>query len=406
MELAKEKNFSKELRPFGEVALQHLKDVLNSGWQTSLFNEKGKVHQFQSEFAKYIGAETCLARANGMLSLAEAVSVSGAKAGNEIICDPVVHFGALASLYYNCIPRFCDIDPDTYNMNPESLKANITDNTTVVICTHLWGLADRIDEIRDICRENNLFLIEDCAHAIGTKWNGQHVGTFGDMGMFSLQEFKQLSTGDGAMSVIRDPELADKLENIWAFSGESPVMMTLNWRMTEVTAAMGLAQLSKMDEILSYYDKTLGILNGAVKDCKWLKNRLVRDEATQSGYWFACKWEGDKHGFDYAKFKKLNQELEIGLRFGFNEVAPYQYDFFKKGDIYGNGVPFHTPPFTKMSDYKYRDGLCPVVEDVMPRLVTVSLIFLSIDEAKEVARKLRKAVNIMERDKRCLQTAK
>lgn len=398
MELTKEKNFSKELRPFGDIALQHLKDVLNSGWQTNLFNKEGKVCRFQSEFARYIGAQNCLARANGMLSLAEAVSASGSKAGNEIICDPVVHFGALASLYYNCIPRFCDIDPDSYNMAPESLKVNITNNTKAVICTHLWGLADRIDEIRDICKENDLFLIEDCAHAIGAKWNGQHVGTFGDMGMFSLQEFKQLSTGDGGMSVIRDPELADKLENIWAFSGESPVMMTLNWRMTEVTAAMGLAQLSKIDDILSYYDKTLEILNDAVKDCKWLKNRLVRDEATQSGYWFACKWEGDKHGLDYNKFQKLNDELEIGLRFGFNKTAPYHFDFFKKGNIYGNGVPFHTSPFTEMSDYKYRDGLCPVVEDVMGRLVTVSLIFLSEEDAKQVAEKLQKAINIMEKD--------
>ena len=397
MELAKEKKLSRELREFGDVALGHIKDVLDSGWQTNLFNKEGKVQQFQKEFATYIGAENCLGRANGMLALAEAVSVSGAKAGNEIICDPVVHFGALASLYFNCIPRFCDIDADTYNMDPESLEANITGNTKAVICTHLWGLADRIDQIRDICKENNLFLIEDCAHAIGTKWQGRHVGTFGDIGMFSLQEFKQLSTGDGAMSVVKDPELADRLENVWAFSGESPVMMTLNWRMTELTAAMGLAQLGRIDRILDYYGKTLNILNEAITDCKWLKNRLVRKEATQSGYWFACKWEGDKHGLDYDRFKQLNDELGIGLRFGFNEVAPYQFEFFRKGDIYGNGVPYHTPPFTEVSDYKYRDGLCPVVEDVMPRLVTVSLIFLSINEAKKLAEKLQKAIRIMEK---------
>jgi len=397
MELAKEKKLSKELREFGDVALGHIKDVLNSGWQTNLFNKEGKVQQFQKKFATYIGAENCLGRANGMLALAEAVSVSGAKAGNEIICDPVVHFGALASLYFNCIPRFCDIDADTYNMDPQSLEANITGNTKAVICTHLWGLADRIDQIRDICKENNLFLIEDCAHAIGTKWQGRHVGTFGDIGMFSLQEFKQLSTGDGAMSVVKDPELADRLENVWAFSGESPVMMTLNWRMTELTAAMGLAQLGRIDRILDYYGKTLNILNEAITDCKWLKNRLVRKEATQSGYWFACKWEGDKHGLDYDRFKQLNDELGIGLRFGFNEVAPYQFEFFRKGDIYGNGVPYHTPPFTEVSDYKYRDGLCPVVEDVMPRLVTVSLIFLSINEAKKLAEKLQKAIRIMEK---------
>jgi hypothetical protein len=123
------------------------------------------------------------------------------------------------------------------------------------------------------------------------------VGTFGDVGMFSFQEFKQLSTGDGAMLTLKDAELADKMENVWAFSGESPTMMTLNWRMNEMTAAMGLAQLQRVDHIVKdYYNVTLGILNEAIKGCAWLRPRKIPKETVQSGYWFACAWEGDKHG--------------------------------------------------------------------------------------------------------------
>jgi len=390
--------FARQMRGLDELELGYLKEVLDRGKLTGLFNEDGMVARFQKEFARFTGAKVALARNNGMCALAEAVSVSGAQAGNEVICDPVVHFGALASLYYNCIPRFCDIEPDTYNMSPASLRANITENTKAVICTHLWGLPARIDEIRGICREHGLFLIEDCAHAMDARWKGQHVGTFGDIGMFSFQEFKQLSTGDGAMITLSDESMAERLETVWAFSGESPVHMSLNWRMNELTAAVGLAQLQRVRGIIrDYYNVGLKLFNDAIEGCRWLKKRHIPPEAIQSGYWFACTWDGDKAGLDYDRFKKLNEELNIGLRFGFNEVAPYQFDFFRRGDIYGHGVPYHTPPFIELSDYRYRDGLCPVVEEIMPRLVTVSLIFLPLDEARRQADALREAITIMEK---------
>jgi len=390
--------FARELRSLGEPEMTYLREVFERGKMSIFFNENGFVERFQKAFEKYTGAKRTLARCNGMCALAEAVSVSGAKAGNEIICDPVVHFGALAALYWNCIPRFADVEADTYCMDPASLEANITDNTKAVIVTHLWGLPARIDAIAEICKKHNLFLIEDCAHAIGARWNGKHVGTFGEIGMFSFQEFKQLSTGDGAMSTINNEELAWKMENVWRFSGESPAMMTLNWRMNEMTAAVGLAQLEKVDGIIrGTYNKTLQMFQDAIKGCKWLSPRVVPHEATQVGYWFACTWQGDKYGLDYGRFKKLNDDMNIGLRFGFNQTAPYEFDFFKKGDIYGNGVPYHTPPFTQLSNYTYHRGLCPVIEDLMPRLVTVNLIFLSKDEASRQADLLHEAISIMNR---------
>lgn len=390
--------FAKKLRSYGTKEMGYLKEVLERGRLSIFYNEGGMVDRFQKAFAKYTGAKVALARNNGMGALAEAVSVSGAGVGTEVLCDPVVHFGALAALYFNSVPRFVDVDPDTYLMDPKSLEANITPNARAVIVTHLWGLPARIDEIRRICRKHKLFLIEDCAHAVGAYWKGKHVGTFGDIGMFSFQDFKQLSTGDGAMITVRDERLAHRMENVWAFSGESPTIMTLNWRMNEMTAAVGLGQLQKVDRIVQgTYNVTLKLLNDAIAGCKWLKPRHVPAEAIQAGYWFACKWEGDKFGMRYDRFKKLNEKLGVGLRFGFNETAPYEFDFFRNAKAYGHQCPNKCPFYLKKSAYAYRKGLCPVIEDVMPRLVTVNLIFLPIEEAKRMADKLARAIATMDK---------
>ena len=242
-------------------------------------------------------------------------------------------------------------------------------------------------------------MIEDCAHTVGAYWKGKHAGTYGDLGVFSFQEYKQLSTGDGAMTISDSGDLLEKMAGVWAFSGESPKFMTLNYRMTAVTAAIGLAQLEKVDDIVrNTYNKTLAILNDAIKGCRWLKPRLLPSEAKVAGYWFACAWEGDKYGLDYNKFKKLNEEMKIGLRFGFNEYAPYEFDFFRLSSAYNHpDCPIRCPIYTAKSAYRYKRGLCPNVEDVMPRLVTVRLIFLSIEEAKQMAEKLHEVIRVMEK---------
>jgi len=391
-------NFARQLRKFGPAEVKYFKEVMNRGRLSIFENEGGLVDQFESAFAQYTGAKVALARSNGMAGLADAMSVSGAGVATEVLCDPVVHFGALATTFMNAVPRFVDIEPDTYNMDPASLEANITPNARAVIVTHLWGLPARIDAIKNICRQHNLFLIEDCAHTIGAYWKGKHVGNFGDIGVFSFQEYKQLSTGDGAMLTLNNRKLAYQMENIWQFSGESPVVMTLNWRMNEMTAAVGLAQLQRVDDIVSYYNRTLKIYNDAIAGCSFLKPRVVPKGAVQAAYWFACTWQGDKLGLSYDRFQQLNRKMKLGLRFGFNQTAPYEYDFFKDAKAYGD---YHCPTqcafYTQKSDYHYRKGLCPVVEDVMPRLVTASLIFKPMEDAKREAERLHQAIRIMEK---------
>lgn len=387
----------KDIRTFDAKEMKYMKQVIDKG-ELGLVPD-GMVVRFEKAFAKYTGAKVAMARNNAMSGLCEAVSVSGAKPGTEVICDPIVHFGGLATAYFNAVPRFADVDYNTFNMDPDSLEANITSRTKAVIVTHLWGLCADMDRIKAICKKRGLFLIEDCAHTVGAYWNNKHAGTFGDLGVFSFQEYKQLSTGDGGMTITNDTGLAKKMNSVWAFKGESPIFLSLNWRMNEVTAAIGLAQLERVNSYLkNVYNVTNKILNDAIRDCVWLRNRTVPDKAEQAGYFFACAWEGDKYGLSYAKFKKITDKLGLGLRFGFNHVPPYEFAVFKKANLYKHpDCPVRCPYYTKVSNYRYKKGLCPTTEELMPRLITVNLIFLTVAQAKEKAEKLQEAIRLMEK---------
>jgi perosamine synthetase len=389
---------ARQIRQYGAKEKAYLAEVIDRAALSHFDNEGGFLQRFQEAFAARVGVKTAIPRANAMVALAEAVSVSGASTTDEVLCDSIVQFGALAAAYFNAVPRFVDVERNSYNMDPASLEANITERSKAVIVTHMWGLMADMDRIKKICDAHHLFLIEDCAHAIGSSWNGRQAGSFGDLGVFSFQEFKQLSTGDGGMLVTNNEDLAWIIRNKLAFSGESPKFMTMNFRMNETTAAVGLAQLEKIDYVLEHYSRTLGILNDAIGGCQWLKPRAVPPKAGQAGYWFACTWEGDKHGLDYRILQRLNEEMGIGLRFGFNQEPPYQFDLFRNAKLYGHpDCPIRCPLYTAKSPYRYQRGLCPTVEDLMPRLITVNLIFMSMEDAERTANRLQKAICIMDK---------
>jgi dTDP-4-amino-4,6-dideoxygalactose transaminase len=330
------------------------------------------VTRFEEAFARKVGAGYAIARNSAMSALAEAVSVSGAGTGTEVICDPMVQFGAIAALYFNAVPRFADVNFDTYLMIPASLRANITPLTRAVVVTHFWGVCAEIDEIKRICDEHNLFLIEDCAHAIGARWKGQHAGTFGDFGCFSFQQGKHLTTGDGGMMTTNRQDLYQKLFSEWSF-GESPNFLTLNFRMNEVTGAVGMAQLQRVDEYLAEYTQNLYTFEAAIEDCRWLRRRQVPAAAERVGYIWACTWDGDQHGLDYGQFQKACRVVGPNLRYGFIGKPAYQFDLFSVSTAYNHKDCPTRCPFYE-SDYRYQPGLCPNAEELMPRIISSGLI--------------------------------
>ena len=382
-------------RVFDDLEMSYLKEVLASGklgWA-----QGGMVTRFEEAFARLVGSRHAIGRNANMTALAQAVSVSGAGTGTEVICDPLVHFGGLAVLYFNSVPRFADVRRGTFNMDPESVRANITPLTRALIVTNMWGLCAELDEIRRICDQHGIFMIEDCAHVVGSYWKGKHAGTYGDLGIFSFQQGKHLPTGDGGMMVTDRQDLYDKIYGEWAFSGESPAFLTLNYRMNELTGAVGLGQVQRVMEYVERYTRNLAVLNEAVSGCAWIRRREVPDEARQCGYIWAATWEGDRHGLDYDRFKRVCKELELPLRFGFNQTPAYTYDIFKGSTAYGvPDCPVRCPFYTAKSDYRYRPGLCPVAEELLPRLMTTGLVEVPDETVARRAEKLQEAIRRME----------
>ncbi|HEX2035887.1 MAG TPA: DegT/DnrJ/EryC1/StrS family aminotransferase [Chloroflexota bacterium] len=384
------------VRVFGEAERGYVDEVLASGILGH--RQGGMVTRFEQAFAQLVGSRYGIARNSAMTALAQAVSVSGAGTGFEVLCDPIVHFGAVAALYFNAVPRFVDVRRDTYLMDPQAVRANITPRTRALIVTNLWGLCAELDELRRLCDAHGLFMIEDCAHNVGSSWKGKHAGTYGDVGVFSFQQSKHLSTGDGGMITTDRAELHEQLHTGWAFGGESPPFLLLNFRMNEVTAAVGLGQVQRVMGYVEGYTRHLRVLNEAIAGCAWLRARPVPAAAQQCGYIWACTWEGDAHGLDYARFKQLCAEIGLSLRFGFTGAPAYQFDLFKGSTAYGvPDCPVRCPFYTAESDYRYRPGLCPVAEDLMPRLITYGLVERADDAVARTAELLRDAIRRAER---------
>ncbi|HVE41290.1 MAG TPA: DegT/DnrJ/EryC1/StrS family aminotransferase [Planctomycetota bacterium] len=238
-------------RSFGEEELAYLKKVIASG---TLNCTKGTVvREFETKFAASLGMPFCRTTTSGTAAVHSAVAAVDPEPGDEIITSPITDMGAITPiLYQTAIPVFADVDPLTYNVTAETIERKITRRTRAVIITHLFGNACDMDPIIDLCRRKGIRLIEDCAQAFGAIYKGKPVGTLGDIGCFSLQQTKHMTAGEGGMVVARDEALSRRMrlfiDKAWGYGDPKPdhYFLAMNYRMTELTGAVALAQFEKL----------------------------------------------------------------------------------------------------------------------------------------------------------------
>lgn len=247
---------------FGGKEKEYVDECLESKWISS----KGKyVKIFEQKFSQYVGAKYGVSVTSGTVAIHLALLALGIGEGDEVIVPSLTYIATANPVHYvGAIPVFADSVEKTWQIDPKDIEKKITSKTRAIIVTHLYGHPCDMREIVRIADERKLFLIEDCAEAIGTKYGNQYVGTFGDIGCFSFFGNKTITTGEGGMLVTNDKTIALRAVSL---RGQGLAMyreywhdiIGYNFRMTNICAAIGVAQLEVIDEII---EKKRAI-------CKW-----------------------------------------------------------------------------------------------------------------------------------------
>jgi len=380
-------------RVYGKRELEFLRQVLASGKLSSLMGGEF-TPKFEKEFAKLIGTKYAVAMNCCMSALHSAVICAGAGAGSEVICDPLFIFGAEAVLYNNAIPVFIDINPITLNMDPDKIEEAITERTKAIIVTHAWGLPAEVDRIVEIGHRYNLVVIEDAAEAILATYKGRCVGSWGDIGCFSFQASKQMSLGDGGMAVTDSEEFAKGLaQNAGApTSGSVAYGLHYGYRMNELTAAVGLAQLESLPGFIDNLKTNAKYYDQAVAGCKWLQLQRGPEGAVHTFYHWAATFTGEDYGISLDDYENAIEKANLrSVSVGYTQMAAYHHPLIKNHLAHA----FHCQS-NKNSRIDYPKGLCPVAEKVIPRIV-LAYVIEPEEVAKREAEKLHQVIRQLEK---------
>ena len=233
---------------------KYVNECLDSTWISS----KGKfIAEFEGGFKSYIGARHAATVANGTVAIHLALLALGIGPEAEVIVPTLTYIASVNAIAYTgATPVFCDSLESTWQMDPDDVRRKITPRTRAILAVHLYGQPCEMDDLMKIAREHNLFLVEDCAEAFGSYYKGHHVGTFGDIGTFSFFGNKTITTGEGGMVVTGDDTLHDRMTH---FKGQGLAkhreywhdVIGYNYRMTNICAAIGVAQLEQADSFVA-----------------------------------------------------------------------------------------------------------------------------------------------------------
>ncbi|OGH72394.1 MAG: DegT/DnrJ/EryC1/StrS aminotransferase [Candidatus Magasanikbacteria bacterium RIFCSPLOWO2_01_FULL_43_20b] len=379
----------KKLFPAYRVIGQEEKDAVNrvmdSGilsrylgcWHDDFYGGP-EVRSLEKEWSEYFGVKHAMVVNSCTSGLIAAIGAVGISFGDEVIVSPyTMAASATAPLWYGGIPVFADIEPEHFCLDPVSVRAKITERTKAIIVVDIFGQPYDAEAINAIAKEHNLIVIEDCAQAPGAKYRGRFAGTLGDVGVFSLNYHKHIHTGEGGIVVTNNDKLAERVrlicnhaEAVVEDKGVADLtnMVGLNFRLTEIQAAIGREQLKKLDRLTKERIDNCSYLTGRLNGFPGIRSPRVRAESSHVYYVQPFLYNENEAGVERNKFiAAVKAELPVtelreaeGQQISCGYAKPlYLLPLFQKRIAFGNnGYPFNSAAAT----VSYQKGICPVTE--------------------------------------------
>lgn len=367
----REKNIYYGMQCIDEKDIQAVVDTLRG----RLITCGPKVTALEKKLCEVVGAKYVTVCSNGTTALHTACMALGIKPGDEVITTPIT-FAASANCarYCGADVVFADINPKTYNIDPAEIEKKITSRTKAVVAVDFTGQAVELDKILEICKKHGIYLIEDAAHSIGTKYNGKPVGSIADITTFSFHPVKTVTAGEGGAIATNDPELAKKIELYHAHGiTRDPQLMENepeghwyyeqidlgnNYRMTDFQAALLTSQLDKLNafsnrrkEIVEYYNKEFSKMDEIV-----VQEEIPESDTTRHLYIIQLKLEKlnctRREFFDAMTAERVNCQVHY--------IPVYYFPYYQK--------------------LGYKKGICPNSEKLYERIMSVPLFPLMTDE--------------------------
>ena len=307
------------------------------------------ITEFEKKVADYVGAKYAVAVSNGTAALHAACYAANIKEGDEVITTPIT-FAASSNcvLYCGAVPVFADIDPKTYNIDPEDIERKITDRTKAIIAVHFTGQPCEMERIHEIADRHGLIVIEDAAHALGAVYEGKKVGSLSEMTTFSFHPVKHITTGEGGMILTNQRELYERLKLFRAHGitreeqllrkNDGPwyyeqLELGYNYRITDIQCALGISQMKKLPYFLKRRKEIAKKYQEAFADCKNIQLPYQKPGCENAWHLYIIRVKGGKR-------KEVFEQLrEAGIGVNVHYIPVYKHPYYQEHGYEGIRCP-------------------------------------------------------------------
>lgn len=367
-----------------ESDIQAVVDVLKGDYLTT----GPFVKEFENKVASYVGAKYAVAVSNGTAALHMACFAAGIKDGDEVIVSPMT-FAASANavLYCGGTPVFSDIDPMTYNIDPDGIEAKITNKTKAIIPVDFSGQSVDMDRIKEIADKYNLIIIEDAAHALGSEYKGTKVGSKADMVEFSFHPVKLITTGEGGIvttnseklykkmmifrshGITREKEILNENHGPWYYEQQ---YLGYNYRLTDFQSALGTSQMNKIEDFISRRREIVKLYNDSFKDLKEIVTPFEAEYSNSGWHIYVIKIKPELLTVTRKEIFEALQAENIGVNVHY--------------------LPVYLHPYYR--NLGYEKGLCPNAEELYKNMITLPLFpSMSDKDVNDVVTAVKKVID-------------